>query len=93
MNMTEASRMIEGLYREGWDANKICKFILWVEKGDERIWETPAKDPDQDYQMIRDAVYYQFRKLVKKSDKQTYTKEELLDFIDAASEAKDQERS
>ncbi len=48
---------------------------------------------EKDYQMIRDAVYYQFRKLVKKSEKQTYTKEELLDFIDVASEAKDQEGS
>ncbi len=43
MDMTESSRLIEGLYKEGWDGDKICKFILWIEKGDGQVWEPPAK--------------------------------------------------
>lgn len=37
------------------------------------------------------AVLYDLRRLIKNSDKETYTKDELCDLLDTIADAKDQE--
>ena len=46
---------------------------------------------EKDYKVIEKATIYDLRRLFKNSDKETYTKEELLDFFDTVAMAKDQE--
>lgn len=46
---------------------------------------------EQDHKAIEKATIYDLRLIVKSSDKETYTKEELLDFFDTVAMAKDQE--
>ncbi len=43
MDTCKVSRLIEGLYEAGWDGDRICRFILWIAKGDERFLEAPGK--------------------------------------------------
>ena len=38
-NMTEVSRIIKGLRRLGWTDTQIDDFLLYVEDGDETIFE------------------------------------------------------
>lgn len=37
------------------------------------------------------AILYDMRRFIKNSDKETYTKEELCDWLDTIADAKDQE--
>lgn len=46
---------------------------------------------EKDRQDIRSALLYELRRLVKNSSKETYTKEELCDWIDTIADAKEQE--
>lgn len=45
---------------------------------------------EKDHKAIEMATIYDLRLLVKGSDKETYTKDELLDFLDTVAEAKAQ---
>lgn len=46
---------------------------------------------EKDYKTIEKATLYDLRLLIKASDKEQYTKEELMDLIDTIAAAKDQE--
>jgi len=45
---------------------------------------------EKDYRTIEKATLYDLRLLIKASEKEQYTKEELMDLIDTVAEAKDQ---
>ena len=46
---------------------------------------------EKDYKTIKRATLYDLRLIIKASDKEQYTKEELFDLLDTIAEAKDQE--
>ncbi len=46
---------------------------------------------EKDYKTIEKATLYDLRLLIKASEKEQYTKEELMDLIDTIAAAKDQE--
>jgi len=46
---------------------------------------------DKETKIIEKATIYDLRRLLKKSNKETYTVEELCDWLDTIADAKDQE--
>lgn len=46
---------------------------------------------EKDYKVIEKATIYDLRRLIKNSEKETFTKEELCDWLDTIADAKDQE--
>lgn len=46
---------------------------------------------EKEYKAIEKATLFDLRLIVKGSDKETYTKEEILDLLDTIAEAKAQE--
>ncbi len=46
---------------------------------------------EKDYKVIEKATLYDLRLLIKSSEKEQYTKEELMDLIDTIAAAKDLE--
>lgn len=46
---------------------------------------------ETDYKVIEKATIYDLRRLIKNSDKDTCTKDELCDLLDTIADAKDQE--
>ncbi len=48
----------------------------------------PSKD---EFKMMKMATMYELRLIIKGSDKEQYTKEELLDLLDVIAEAKEQQ--
>ena len=46
---------------------------------------------EKDYKTIEKATLYDLRLLIKASEKEQYTKEELMDLIDTIAAAKEQE--
>jgi len=53
--------------------------------------EENAMPTEKDYKVIEKATIYDLRRLIKNSDKESYTKEELCDLLDTIADAKDQE--
>lgn len=45
---------------------------------------------EKDYKTIEKATIYDLRRLIKNGDKDTYTKEELCDWLDTIADIKDQ---
>ena len=46
---------------------------------------------EKDYKVIEKSTLYDLRRLIKNSDKETYTRDELCDLLDMIADAKDQE--
>lgn len=46
---------------------------------------------EKEMRVIEKATIYDLRRLIKNGDKDTYTKEELCDWLDTIADAKDQE--
>ena len=55
--------------------------------------EVDIMPTEKDYKVIEKATIYDLRRLIKNSDKDTYTKRELCDLLDTIADAKDQEYS
>ena len=55
--------------------------------------EVDIMPTEKDYKVIEKATIYDLRRLIKNSDKDTYTKRELCDHLDTIADAKDQEKS
>ena len=53
--------------------------------------EVDIMPTEKNYKVIEKATIYDLRRLIKNSDKDTYTKRELCDLLDTIADAKDQE--